>query len=74
MILKQETVYTPAKNKSDFKLIDPLFGELNANVKTGYFLSEQELIDLLYKAWDESRATIFSPVRKDQLIKNLLKQ
>ena len=45
--LKEQTVYIPTKNKSEFGVIDPTFGESDAYVKTCYCLSKDELIELL---------------------------
>lgn len=44
-----QTVYVPTKNKSDFKILDPNFGTVNAYVKTGYFHTPEELEALLQK-------------------------
>lgn len=51
--LKEQTVYIPiTAYRSDFGVIDPAFGELNACVKTLYCLSKDELIELLGSAFD----------------------
>ena len=72
-----QTVYVPTKNNSDFKVLDPTFGESNAYVKTIYCLTKEELAKLLddaYSAgvdWDIFDNTTPS---KQEYINNLLNQ
>ena len=56
--IKEQTVYIPTKNKTDFEILDPRFGSMYSTVKTAYCLSKKELIDLLNNAWDESRKEV----------------
>lgn len=60
MKLKETTVYVPTRNKSDFGIIDPEFGVLNAYLRTGFFLTKESLIELLGSVWDGcNRFSIF---------------
>ena len=52
MKIKEQTVYIPTHNKSDFQIVDPTFGVSNAYVKTTYCLSKEELIELLSEAYN----------------------
>lgn len=81
--LKEQTVYIPTKNKSEFGVVDPDFGSSYAYVKTCYCLSKDELIELLGNAWEqgwefrENKDTFYggqiddSIPTKEQFINNL---
>jgi hypothetical protein len=53
MNLKEQTVYIPTKNKTDFQISDPNFGIIYSTVKTTYCLSKKELIELLGSAFNQ---------------------
>lgn len=81
MKLISQTVYIPTLERSalfeisSFGEDDWTIPETNANKKEGYFLSKEELIELLDNAWKELVETPhpFS-YNKEKFINNLLNQ